>query len=429
MTEKKLAIVGGGAAGLMAALHAAIHGCTDIVLLERHPRVGKKLLATGNGRCNLTNLYADAAHYHGASPAFCVPALEAFPPRAVMEIFHSVGVYGKVEDEGKVYPYSDQASSVLDCLRAACAETGCIEERCDFPVSAVVPEKDGFQISGGNGRLTARRVIVTTGGKAAPNLCSDGSGYPLMEALGHHTTALFPSLVQLRTENSVTRGLKGIKFSGAAAFLLDGRVIQTEAGEILFTEYGLSGPPIFALSRLAGECSSGENRPRKMEIALRLFPKKSERELCALLTERKEQRPSVLLENYFTGLLQKRIGQEILKGLGYAPLTRSVGTLQAPDLACVADRLNDWRFTVLGGHSFQNAQVTAGGIRTGEIDEKTMESRLHKGLYLAGELLDIDGDCGGFNLQWAWSSGALAGRSAAEKGKTDAENIGNQAGA
>lgn len=417
MTEKKrrteLAIVGGGAAGLMSALHAARNGCTDIVLMERHPRVGKKLLATGNGRCNLTNIYTGITNYHGARPDFCVPALSSFPPQAVMEMFHGMGVYCKVEDEGKVYPYSDQASSVLDCLRMACAETGCIQELCDFPATSIVSGKDCFQIAGEARYLTARRVIVTTGGKAAPHLCSDGSGYPLMTALGHHTTELYPSLVQLRTENSVTRGLKGIKFSGEALLLAGDRVVQAAVGEILFTEYGLSGPPIFALSRLAGECYLREKESKETEISLRLFPGKSEQELYALLTERKEHRPSVLLENYFTGMLHKRIGQEILKGLGYAPLTRPAEALRAFDWGRIAGRLNDWRFKVLGGHSFKNAQVTAGGIDTGEVHENTMESKLCKGLYLAGELLDIDGDCGGFNLQWAWSSGALAGRSAA----------------
>ncbi len=402
-----IAIVGGGAAGLMAALHAAQTGSRNVVILERHPRVGKKLLATGNGRCNLTNTETAPIHYHGAPPAFIVPVLTAFPPQAAMAFFHRIGIYCKTEEGGRVYPYSDQASSVLDCLRAACVRTGRIREMCGFHVTALRPGRGGFTIIGGEeGRLTARRAIVTTGGKAAPSLCSDGSGYSLLEALGHRVTPLFPSLVQLRTENTVTRRLKGIKFLGAASFLAQGNILRTEEGEILFTEYGLSGPPVFALSRLAGECKG------KAELSLTLFPGKSEEELCALLTERARNNPEVLLEDFLTGMLHKRIGQEILKGLAL-PLPHPVRTLDAAALMRAARRLSDWRFTVLGGHSFQNAQVTAGGICTDEVNPMTMESRRCPGLYLAGEVLDVDGDCGGFNLQWAWSSGALAGQSAA----------------
>ena len=412
-----IAVIGGGAAGLMAALHAAREGAESVLILERHARVGKKLLATGNGRCNLTNLRAAPAFYHGKNPDFCRPALREFPPEWTTAFFDGIGVFCKEEEDGKIYPYSDQAASVLDCLRTAAAESGRVSERCEFEVKSFRPEGGGFRIFGDGDEVTARRVILSTGGKVAPNLCSDGSGYRLLEALGHHTTALFPALVQIRTDNRVTRALKGIKVNGSASLLLDGREIQREEGEILFAEYGLSGPPIFSLSRRAseyGETGRVDNVPaRSAEISLNLFPNHAPEQLERLLMKRQKSRPGIPLDQFFTGMLQKRIGQELLKSLGFAPLTRPSSALSEEEIKGLAHCLSDWRFEVRGAHSFQNAQVTAGGIRTDEAEPETMASILVRGLYLCGEVLDIDGDCGGFNLQWAWSSGALAGRSAA----------------
>jgi len=418
-----IAVIGGGAAGLMAALHAACGGAESVLILERHSRVGKKLLATGNGRCNLTNLRAEPAFYHGKNPEFCRPALGEFSPEWTTAFFDGIGVFCKEEEAGKIYPYSDQAASVLDCLRAAATESGRVRERCGFEVKSLRAEGGGFRISGEEGEVTARRVILCTGGKAAPNLCSDGSGYRLLEALGHRTTPLFPALVQIRTDNRVTRALKGIKFNGTAVLLVDGRAVQREAGEILFAEYGLSGPPIFSLSRRAaeyGETGRVENVPvQRAEISLNLFPNYAPERLEALLLARQKRHPEIPLDQFFTGMVQKRIGQELLKTLGFSPLTRPSSALSREEIKGLAHGLSDWRFEVRGGHSFQNAQVTAGGIRTDEAEPETMASKIVRGLYLCGEILDVDGDCGGFNLQWAWSSGALAGRSAARSLKHD----------
>lgn len=398
----KTAIVGGGASGLTAAIAAAELG-SNVTIYERNDRVGRKILSTGNGRCNMTNINADISNYYGKNPKFVMGAISRFWVDETLEFFNDLGVLHKVEDAGKVYPYSDQASAVLDVLRMK-AEELLVAVRTKSEVKRVSKNKNGFIVETYSGEKEFfDKVIVASGGKAAPDLGSNGSGYNILKSFGHKITEVRPSLVQLKTEPDTVKKLKGIKIQGTVN--LGGFV---EKGEILFTDYGLSGPPIFSVSSRFNNQKS---------IYVDMMPDYSESQLNAMLSERVCRFPMVALENFFVGILNKRVGQALLKYLKIEPLSRYAVTLRKEDIDKIAKTIKAWEFKVTGTMSWNNAQVTKGGADTSQFNPNTMESRLVKGLYAAGEVLDIDGDCGGYNLQWAWSSGMLAGKNAGQEGE------------
>ncbi len=395
----RIAVIGGGASGLVAAISAAQRG-GEVAVYECGERVGRKILATGNGRCNMTNMNADTANYHGKNPKFILGAKNKFWVLETLDFFRRLGIVTKVEDAGKVYPYSGQASAVLDVLRFKIEELG-IKVVYSFDAKNVSKSKDGFCIVSYDGREAyADKVIVATGGKAAPNLGSKGTGYDILKSFGHNVTELYPSLVQIKTETEVVKKLKGIKID--ARVTLGG---YSEFGEVLFTEYGLSGPAVFSLtSRLNGQ----------KVISLDIMDGYTRDDVFDIITERVYNNPKLPLENFFVGMFNKRVGQALLKFAKAEPLSRYALTLGEKEISRICDIIKKWDFKVAGTMSWNNAQVTKGGAETSEFNPNTFESKLCEGLYAAGEILDIDGDCGGYNLQWAWSSGYLAGFSAAK---------------
>ena len=395
----KVLVIGGGASGLTAALTASEDPHSDVHLAERQARVARKLLATGNGRCNLTNRDMALSHYHGTAPQFCLPALEAFGVEQTLAWFRSMGLLTVTEPGGRVYPASDSANSVADVLRltlagrpnvtlhagceitelrrAACADDNAVKQ------AAFVPEADG------------KAALRAAGGK----LGGTDLGYRLLTALGHSRTKLQPSLVQLRTEPTWVRSLKGVRCEVRAVLKTDGG--RTErAGELQFTDYGVSGPVIFELSRAAAQGGL---------LLLDLLPNVPAGELTQLLQARQAALPQLALEDLLTGMLHNRLGRTVLRRCGLS-LEAPCGSLPADRLPEICRTVKTFALPVLGPMGFDAAQVTAGGIRTDEFSAQTLESRLCPGLYAAGEVLDIDGDCGGYNLQWAWSSGRLAGQ-------------------
>lgn len=392
----EVAIIGGGASGLTAAVFAAENN-VKVTIYESSGRVGRKILATGNGRCNLTNLNADIGNYYGENPEFISYAKHTFWVNETIEFFASLGILTKSEDNGKVYPYSDQASAVLDVLRFKADELN-IKIETSFEVCKVKKNKDKFLITAFDGREAyADKVIVATGGKAAPDLGSKGIGYEILQSFGHKMTKLQPSLVQIKTEPDVVKKLKGIKLNAVVSLKP-----HKEFGEVLFTEYGLSGPAVFSLS----------SRLKKQKaLSLDIMPEYSKEQIYEMINTRIYNNPKRTLENFFVGVLNKRVGQSLLKFAGIEPLSRYAVTLSQNEIMRLCDIIKKWDFNMTGTMSWNNAQVTKGGICTNDFNPKTMESKLTKGLYACGEVLDIDGDCGGYNLQWAWSSGFLAGSS------------------
>ena len=399
---RSVLVIGGGAAGMMAALTAAEDKNNRVLLLERQQRVGRKLLATGNGRCNLTNIGAAAANYHGEAPDFALSALRQLPPGETLALFRSFGLLTVTEESGRVYPLSDSASSVLDVLRFQLAQRG-VELRCSSPAREIRREKGGFLVLTDGEQLRADRLIVACGGAAGKKLGGVTDGYELLAPLGHKRTKLYPSLVQLTTEPDYPRALKGVR-ADASLRLLRGKELLAEAqGEVQFTERGVSGPAAFDLSRAAS--TGGEGLTLRLDF-LRDY---SETQLRALLAARRGSLSDLEAAELLTGLVHNRLGKMLLRYSGL-DTKKCVGALSDRELQQVAAACKDFRLPLRGTEGFDSAQVTAGGLRTADFDPETMQSRLVPGLYVCGELLDIDGDCGGYNLQWAWASGRLAGR-------------------
>lgn len=410
-----LCVAGGGAAGLAAAIEAArtfqrAGRPGSVFLLERMPRVGKKLLVTGNGRCNLTNRYASPRNYFEAAD-FVRPALSRFSVEDTLSFFASMGLLCEEEEEGRIYPMSRQAASVLDALRLE-AERLRVIFQCDTQVKKIKRMAKGdtpfFQL---NDIFFADAVILACGGRAAPQQGSDGSGYALLHEQGIPVTRVAPSLVQLTTEPGLVKALKGMRVRGEIAlYNKENQKIAKQSGEIQFTEYGLSGIAAMQLS-----CLVSREKKSGMYALIDLLPVFSQGQASGYLEGRIRHAPSLAVEHLLTGILPKRVGQALLKQAGIAPLSRPSGSLLSREIALLAAMLKGWRFPLTGTRGFADAQVTTGGAQRSAFSPDTLESLAVPGLYAAGELLDVDAGCGGFNLQWAWSSGRLAGRSAAQK--------------
>ncbi len=394
-------IVGGGASGMTAAITAAEDSQNRVILIEKQARVGKKLLATGNGCCNLSNTDLSIENYFGADVSFVIPALKRFGLDATLAFFASLGLLTRAEESGKIYPYSMQAGSVLDILRFA-LERPNIDVRCDTAALSVSRKDSGFSVETSSGRILSDKLIIACGGMAAPKLGGTMDGYELLKALGHSRTALYPSLVQIKTDNTYPRALKGIKTDARVSIISGNRDIRSSFGEVLFTEYGLSGPAIFEISRFV-------STEKGLSVSLDLMPEHGESDIADLLFKRLKNAKNLNCENFLTGFLNKRLGQMVLKYAGIG-LAIPCSSLTNDIIHKIVKSIKDFRLPVTGTTGFENAQVTAGGIRTSEFYSETLESRLCPGLFAAGEVLDIDGRCGGYNLQWAWSSGMLAGK-------------------
>ncbi len=402
-------VIGGGASGMVAAIAAARRGAR-VRIVERMRRVGKKLLATGNGRCNLTNLNAAPSHYHGQDTAFVEPVLQAFGVKTTLAFFEELGIEAAIETDGNVYPASYQASSVLDLLRYELERLG-VETLCDRRVQRLLPTGNAFRVTCTDAdTLHAERVILAAGGQSAPNLGSNGSGFKIAAALGHTLVHPFPALVQLRVDAPFLKRLDGLKVNARVSACIGGVPQRTEDGEILFASYGLSGPPIFQISRIA---SQGSLEETPVALTLDLFPQRPVEDLGALIAKRVETAPHKPVSMSFVGLLHKRLIPVLLEEAGIQDHNAPSASLSPAAIAHLAETMKAWTMPCTGPRSWMYSQVTAGGVATSEVNPATMESRLTPGLHLCGEVLDIDGDCGGFNLQWAWSTGHLAGQAAA----------------
>lgn len=413
MTAKKqVIIIGGGASGMMAAISARRLGA-DVTILERNPRIGKKILATGNGRCNFTNINITSDCYSGKDPKFATIALSNFGVNKTIDFFEKLGIAHKVEDLGKVFPMSDQASSVLDVLMYELNRIG-VNIVPDAYVTKIAKQKDVFQVELDNGtRFSGDKVIIAAGGKAMPSTGSDGNGYELAKKLGHTMTDIFPGLVQLKLEGFFFKQIEGVKFVGTAEILHNHKLVAKDRGDILFGNYGVSGPPILQISRKAGELL---NANQDVIVRITLLDQISKEDVIKLLAARFKNSSDKTLDFSLVGLINKRLIPVLLKEAGIKDLKCPAIDVSPKELNKIADILTDWRLKVTGTKSWPSAQVTAGGIATKEINPYTMESKLVPGLFFAGEVMDIDGKCGGFNLQWAWSSGFIAGQSAVQTG-------------
>lgn len=404
--KTEIAVIGGGASGLMAAITAKKSG-KEVIILERKDRILKKVLITGNGRCNITNVNANISNYFGKNISSVENILNKFTPQNTMDFFNELGIVCNEENRGKVYPLSGQASSVVDALRFEAEKLG-IKIETEFYVRKI--EKDGFKFriySEDRKKIEAGRVIIAAGGQSYPELGSNGSGFELAKELGHSVTKLSPSIVQLKTEKYQVKGLQGIKTDVAVTAYGDNKKICTYDGELLFTDYGISGNVVFNISFVMPLY-------KNVEFEIDFMEKFDYNELYEMLKERKRILSHLTMENYFNGMINKKLGQFLSKVSGIEKLSKPVKDLNDSDIRKLCTVLKKYRVKILETTGFKNAQVTAGGVLLDEVNIETLESKIVKGLYFSGEVLDVYGECGGFNLQWAWASGHIAGENAAK---------------
>ncbi len=402
-----IGIIGGGASGMAAAIEASGNTNNQIIIFERQARVGRKLLATGNGRCNLSNLGVDVSHYHGDQPEFVQTALSTYNMDDTLNWFRRLGLITVSEPSGKVYPYSDQANSVVDILRFALDRPN-IQLCTGVEVQKVKKLDGGFLVECTNQQYFCDRLIIACGGLAGTKLGGTMSGYKLLGKLGHKCTRLRPALVQLKSSWPGTVSLKGVRANCHVKILKDEQLFAESVGELQFTEYGLSGPVIFEVSR--DVCHEAGQWYTEIDF----LPQMGFEELFEELLDRKNT--SLPVSELLTGILHNRLGRVLTQAAGIGTSGFVTDTDDAA-LRAVCSCVKAFRIDLTEPMGMDSAQVTAGGILTEQFYSETMESKLVPGLYACGEVLDIDGDCGGYNLQWAWSSGRLAGKSAGREEK------------
>ncbi|MBQ1231406.1 MAG: aminoacetone oxidase family FAD-binding enzyme [Clostridia bacterium] len=398
-------IIGGGAAGLMAAISAKTASPeASVLILEKLPRVGKKISVTGNGRCNITNKRADVSNYHGKNPSFILSAFKQFTLDDTERFFEQIGTPIIYEGD-KGYPASLQAASVTDALRFRCDELGVVTE-CEQKVCDIKKQGDGYLVITDKCRVSAKALICSAGMlSGGEKLGSDGAVFGILKNMGIKTVTPSPAIVQIKTDTEYVRQLKGIKVDTFVTVKdKNGNVKRNDFGEVLFCDYGISGPPVLQVS---GDCENGDI------ITLDLMPRYEENTLFEALLLRKKNLKNRTCDEFLSGFINKRLGQVVLK-MANVPLTKSVDALNNKEIKDVCRILKDFSLFVRGNGGFINSQVTKGGLLCDDFYDDTLMCKKHKGLFAVGEILDIDGDCGGFNLQWAWSSGFVAGRAAAK---------------
>ncbi len=389
-----VAIIGGGMSGLVSAIEIRRnYPEKSVVIFEKLDRVGKKILATGNGRCNLDNLTAKKEDYN--EPSFVSSALEKFSPESNLDFWKSLGLLTVSDSEGRVYPRSNSAAAVLDALRF---ETQKLGIKILFEEVRVLKKEKNFIIN----NHQAENVIVSCGGCSSPSQGSDGSGFTLMKNLGHSITSLSPSLVQITTDTRFTKLLKGVRVKGKLTLWDKDRNMGESEGEILFADYGLSGIATMDLSRFLAKVRITDNT----KISLDMVTEMTESDIVSYLADRQKVNPLLECENLLTGILPKAVGKVVIKKCNICPGEKAEN-LKKKDFENIAKSLKSFEFKVTGTKGYEFSQVTSGGVDLREVDKETLMSKKLGGLYFCGEILDVDSRCGGFNLHWAVSSARL----------------------
>ena len=393
---KKVVIIGGGASGMMAAIQAARTGAA-VTLLEHNEKPGKKILATGNGRCNLTNLVQEPSRYRSSQPDFPWKIITQYPLEDTLAFFSELGIYTK-DRNGWVYPYSDQAAGVAQVLELE-ARHQKVKIKTTEEVTDILREDGQYLVKTATWQYPCDSVIISCGSSASNVEGSSTTGYELAEKMGHTVVKPLPPLCGIRGKDNYYAKWAGSRMDGRITLEIDGETVGEEQGEILFTEYGISGIGVFQLSRYAVR---GTDEGKIATYHLDLMPQLTKEELVKLLLDRQQAGSYKNPQELLIGLLPRKMIDVLVKKT-YEPEK-------------IAERLKDWQVPVKGAYALQQAQICSGGVDPRELTEQ-LESRLHPGIYFTGEVIDVDGPCGGYNLQWAWSSGAVAGRAAAEEGR------------
>ena len=406
MNDFDIAIIGAGPSGIMAAISAAAQGAR-VVLIEKNEKIGRKILATGNGRCNLTNIHIDVSRYHGADSNFVKAVFEQFDQKQTMAFFESIGVILKEEDRGRIFPRTNQATTVvhalkqrLDELRVTLCTNSCVKK---------IEKKNNWLISLGNDRnVWAKKLILTTGGKAAYQFGSSGDGLFWSKNFKHTIQPIYAALVPVETTETWPKEIQGIKLETRVRVIKNNQIISEKTGDLLFTHYGLSGPAIMGVARDVAD------NPTFSHLKVDFLPEINEQNLLQKINNLFEDNGSKSIINNLLGFIPKNLLSQLLQIQNINPNKKSAEVDKRQRINIV-ETLKSLSLHVSKLRPLKEAQVTRGGITTAEVDNKTLESSLVPDLFFAGEILDIDGDSGGFNLQWAWSSGFVSGLHAARK--------------
>lgn len=403
---RHVAVIGGGAAGMMAAITAAREG-VKVTILEHKDRIGKKILSTGNGRCNFTNTYQTPACYRSDNRDFAWNIIQKFNVEKTISFFKELGIYPK-DRNGYLYPYSDQAAAILEVLQIEIAKLNiCV--MTEINVLDIQPVKRGIRVTTDKKTITVDSVILACGSKAAPVTGSDGSGYQLAKLLGHRIVPVLPALVQLRCAEKFYKSISGVRVQGTVEIYADDISLASDTGEIQLTNYGISGIPIFQVSRYAAKAIY---QKQSVTAVLNFMPDMNKDEFLSFLQERITLCPHKTLDEFFIGIFPKKLCELWIR-LSRLPKEMRVSDLSGEQLEKLVLLIQHLRTHITETNAFEQAQICCGGVDTTEINPDTLESNYVQGIYFAGELLDVDGICGGYNLQWAWSSGFVAGREAA----------------
>jgi len=398
----------------MAAITAAENGA-DVTILEHMPRVGKKILSTGNGKCNMTNLALTPSCYRCSQEDFPMKVIGAFPVEDTLSFFRRLGVV-TTDRNGYVYPASGQAQTVLDALREKADSLG-IQTVLECETEKIIKTKQGFEVKTGKGSFSGDFLILAAGSMAASSTGSDGSGYALAKSLGHRIKKPLPALVQLKCRGDFFKAIAGVRTEAKVELYTLGKhgerdkLLAADQGELQLTDYGISGIPVFQVSRFAAEAL---DQKKRMLAVLDFFPQCGEEAFFDMLREQRKYLADREASGFLNGIFHKKLAALFLKVAGIRG-ERPVKSLTDKELWAMTEAARAGAVEVLAVNPFDKAQVCMGGVRTSEVEAATMESKLVPDLYFAGEILDVDGICGGYNLQWAWSSGHLAGVSAAGK--------------
>lgn len=406
MKQKKLIIVGGGASGMAAAITAARMGA-HVLIIEQKDQLGKKILSTGNGRCNFTNLSIGPDFFRGDDSGITEIVMEEFGVLQTLQFFGSMGLLSRDRD-GYVYPRSNQASAVQRVLMIEIEKLG-VEVQTGTKVLSAARKNNRFTVKTDHGQYDSEALILACGGKAAPVLGSDGSGYTLARSFGHSISPVVPALTALKADGF--KKAAGVRTDASVTAVVDGKRVASDTGELQITNYGISGIPIFQISRFMAKAL---NKNQRAEVEIDYFPQMEEADFKNFLNDRKNMHPGRTMEEFLIGIFPLKLIDMLLTK---APISRSrkASELTEKEMDSLVRIIKHEQVRITDTNSFDQAQVCAGGVRTSEIWPNTMESRIVEDLYLTGELLDIDGCCGGYNLQWAWSTGCLAGMYAAKR--------------